>query len=197
MKRLLLIPKGGIGELEVARMLELELKEHGITSVCTDEADVGARAFVCSVADEDICKAASGGDIPTVLIYLSAEVPLPENTLNIERPFEADKLCERLSRFLSKDGEKRELNGSLWIKDSKAYYGNERLSLSKTELAVLSLLLQNKGKVVSNDELSSAFKDTPEGNAPAVYISYLRKKIDLRFGKNMILTVRNKGYMIK
>jgi DNA-binding response OmpR family regulator len=64
------------------------------------------------------------------------------------------------------------------------------------ELAVLEFLVRHAGQVVSKREiLDHVWDDDFEGdpNIIDVYIRYLRKKIDLPFGRQAIETVRGSG----
>lgn len=80
-----------------------------------------------------------------------------------------------------------------------AYYKGEKIELTQREFALLSLLVQRKGESVSRAEiLSAVFEDSGEAtNVVDVYVNYLRRKIDSRFGVRLISTVRGHGYTIR
>ena len=80
-----------------------------------------------------------------------------------------------------------------------AYYKGEKIELTQREFALLTLLVQKKGEPVSRAEiLSSVFEDSGEAtNVVDVYVNYLRRKIDSRFGVRLISTVRGHGYIIR
>ncbi len=79
-------------------------------------------------------------------------------------------------------------------------YKKDAVNLTATEFALLLLLIENKGEVVSREDIADTVwgeehkKDT---NIVDVYIRFLREKLDERFGLKIISTVRGKGYMIK
>ena len=74
----------------------------------------------------------------------------------------------------------------------------ERIELSKKELELLKLLYSKNGEVLDRAEAQrTVFPGESDSNVVDVYISYLRKKIDMRFDTRTIVTVRNKGYAIK
>ncbi len=77
-----------------------------------------------------------------------------------------------------------------------AIYGEMKFPLSEYEYKTLSLLCDNRGRVVSRAELS-ALLGFDSGNMGDVYICHLRKKIDNALGLKLITTVRGKGYMVK
>ena len=71
--------------------------------------------------------------------------------------------------------------------------------MTARELSVLEFLVRNAGQVVSKREiLDHVWDDDFEGDANIVevYIRYLRKKIDLPFGRRAIETVRGSGYRL-
>ena len=85
-------------------------------------------------------------------------------------------------------------------KRSVAKYGKYSVSLTETEMKLLSLLHENRGKTVTNAEITAVVFDgkTVKGsNAAAVYVNYLRKKLDEKIGKRLIFSVRGVGYVLK
>ena len=72
---------------------------------------------------------------------------------------------------------------------------NRRVVLTDGEWSVFLLLLSNKGNAVSRNMLMELF-GASRGNISDVYICHLRKKLELPLGTRLILTVRDKGYML-
>ena len=69
------------------------------------------------------------------------------------------------------------------------------VELSPREFAVLQLLLEQRGKVLSKARLEEslyAWGDEVESNAIEVYVHHLRKKL----GAELIRTIRGVGYVI-
>lgn len=74
------------------------------------------------------------------------------------------------------------------------FQGQEVL-LSSYEFTTLELLLNNKGRVLTRQQIETnlyGWQDGVESNAIEVYIHHLRKKL----GKKLIRTVRGMGYSI-
>ena len=78
--------------------------------------------------------------------------------------------------------------------------GGRRIELSAKEFQLLEYLLHNKGIVLSREKIENHIWNFDyEGgtNVVDVYISYLRKKIDVPGAQKLIRTVRGVGYVIR
>jgi two-component system OmpR family response regulator len=80
--------------------------------------------------------------------------------------------------------------------------GDVPVDLSPREFGLLHFLLRHKGFVVSKLDILQAVwdihHDGAEGgdNVVEVYVGYLRRKIDVPFGRSAIQTVRGSGYRL-
>ena len=73
----------------------------------------------------------------------------------------------------------------------------ERLTLTKTEFALLELFLRNPGRVLSRTQIFESvwgYDFGPESNGLWVYIGYLRRKMG---EPRLIQTVRGIGYVLR
>ena len=78
--------------------------------------------------------------------------------------------------------------------------GGRRIELSAKEFQLLEYLLHNKGIVLRREKIENHIWNFDyEGgtNVVDVYISYLRKKIDVPGAQKLIRTVRGVGYVIR
>ena len=76
----------------------------------------------------------------------------------------------------------------------------ELIELTPKEFAVLEYLMRHAGRVMSRTlitEYAWGYHFDPGTNIVDVVINHLRKKIDARFEKKLITTVRGVGYMIR
>lgn len=74
------------------------------------------------------------------------------------------------------------------------------ISLTSKEYALLEYLMRNAGSVITRTMIAEHVWDInfdTDTNVIDVYINYLRRKIDDGFKKNLIQTVRGRGYIIK
>lgn len=81
-----------------------------------------------------------------------------------------------------------------------ASLGEKQVRFTEREFALLELLAERRGGVVSADEIARTVwkNETAEGsNVPAVYISYLRNKLYSLSEKPFIFSVRGMGYRIR
>ncbi|MFF9510913.1 response regulator transcription factor [Streptomyces sp. NPDC014724] len=77
--------------------------------------------------------------------------------------------------------------------------GNEIITLTAREFAVLECLARRAGQVLSKTEILHTVWDTAyEGgaNLVEVYIRTLRRKIDVPYGRRAIRTIRGAGYLL-
>lgn len=77
--------------------------------------------------------------------------------------------------------------------------GDAEISLTPREFALLEYLLRRAGQVVSKTTLLEHVWDAYDSvdlNAVEVYAGYLRRKIDVPFGRAALQTVRGAGYRL-
>jgi DNA-binding response OmpR family regulator len=78
--------------------------------------------------------------------------------------------------------------------------GGVPVELTKREFDLLQYLLENKGIVLSRENILEkvwGYDFEGETNAVDVYIRFLRSKIDEAFDLKLISTVRGVGYVIR
>ena len=75
-----------------------------------------------------------------------------------------------------------------------------QISLTRTEFALLELLIRNPRKVLSRNNILEevwGYDFPTSGNALEVYIGYLRKKTEQDGESRLIHTVRGVGYVLR
>ena len=78
--------------------------------------------------------------------------------------------------------------------------GNRTISLTRTEFALLQLLMTNPRRVLSRSTILEevwGYDFPPSGNALEVYIGYLRRKTEQEGEPRLIHTVRGVGYVLR
>lgn len=79
-------------------------------------------------------------------------------------------------------------------------YGEEKIALTKNEYRILLCLMENKGKVVSRDQLMEKLwesDDFVDENALTVNVGRLRKKLEAAGLNNFITTKFGVGYIVE
>ncbi|MDF2671766.1 MAG: family transcriptional regulator [Clostridiales bacterium] len=83
---------------------------------------------------------------------------------------------------------------------STIQYRNREYELTKNELKVLTFLYENRGNIVSRDDLMTQLWDSDvfiDDNTLTVNINRLRKKLEEAGLEEVIQTKRGQGYMVK
>ncbi len=124
----------------------------------------------------------------------------------LAKPFEFPELLARI-RALLKRGTRAPVDEVLRVADlevdpmrHRAFRGGQRIDLSAKEFALLALLMQKAGHVLSRTEIVSMVWDInfdSDTNVVEVAIRRLRAKIDDPFEVKLIHTVRGVGYVLE
>ncbi|MET8968575.1 response regulator transcription factor [Streptomyces hydrogenans] len=153
---------------------------------------------------------AEGNDVPVLMLtakngeYDEAEGLDTGADDYLAKPFSYVVLEARLRALVRRGGARLSAvlqAGDLWLDPARRACGRgtDRIALTPKEFAVLHCLLSRPDEVVPAldviDEVWSA-DYTGDPNIVHVYISAVRKKIDIPFGRNTIETVRGAGYRV-
>ena len=126
----------------------------------------------------------------------------------LPKPFELAELLARIRALLRRSmPDEREPDGVLQVADlrvdpeaRRVWRAGEEVDLSKTEFDLLELLVRNAGIVLDHSVIYERiwnYDFGPDSKNLAVYISYLRRKIDSGDGPKLIHTVRGVGYTVR
>ena len=80
------------------------------------------------------------------------------------------------------------------------FRGQRPITLTRTEFALLLLLMKNARRVLSRQQILEevwGYDFPTSGNALEVYIGYLRKKTEADGESRLIHTVRGVGYVMR
>jgi len=126
----------------------------------------------------------------------------------LPKPFALEELLARLRALLRRaqpddDGEPSMLSvGDLRLDSAarRVWAGDNEIDLSKTEFDLLELLVRNAGIVLDQSTIYEriwGYDFGPDSKNLAVYIGYLRRKIDTEGRQQLIHTVRGVGYTVR
>lgn len=149
---------------------------------------------------------AAGNLIPTLIVTACDAVADRVKALNggaddyLIKPFDLDELVARIRALLRRQaGRGRTLltQGELSLDpiSHEVSYRGKKISLSAREYAVLHVLMQESGAVLSRAQIEEqlyGWGEEIESNAVEVYIHNLRRKL----GADVIVNLRGVGYMI-
>ena len=124
----------------------------------------------------------------------------------LPKPFDVEELLAYVRALIRRGTPVEESTalvvGSLKIDESarRAWRGDRELELTKTEFDLLATLARNAGVVLSHSSIYDLvwnYDFGPESKTLAVYMSYLRRKLDLDNEPQMLHTVRGVGYTLR
>jgi two-component system, OmpR family, response regulator len=121
------------------------------------------------------------------------------------KPFSLLELAARLRALARRDDRARPAvlcEGDLKLDPAskRAWRGRSELHLSPKEFSLLELFLRHPGAVLTRSQiLDAAWDFAYDGTSNVVdqYVTYLRKKIDVPFGRHDLETVRGMGYRLR
>lgn len=117
----------------------------------------------------------------------------------ITKPFSTRELIARIKRVANKNSKKNIITVSgvtLDLDKSEVFENGKQLELTALEYKLLSLLMQNVGRVVTRELIFEKIWDVSgnfvNDNTLTVYIKRIRKKLDA----DIIKTVKGMGYQV-
>jgi two-component system response regulator MprA len=165
-----------------------------------------------------VCRVMRAAGDRTPILMLTARVDTPDRVAGLDagaddylvKPFELDELLARLRALLRRaevangndpqDGLLRVADLRLDTAARRVWRDEVEVQLSKTEFDLLELLVRNAGIVLDHATIYDRiwrYDFGPESKNLAVYISYLRRKLDRADACRLIHTVRGVGYTLR
>lgn len=126
----------------------------------------------------------------------------------LPKPFELDELLARLRALLRRTQDHAPADAvqlrlgdvRLDAQARRVHRGEREVELSKTEFQLLELLLRNQGIVLEHSTIYDriwGYDFGPDSKNLAVYMSYLRRKLELDGETKFLHTVRGVGYVAR
>ena len=163
-----------------------------------------------------VCRVLRAGGDRTPVLMLTARVETADRVAGLDagaddylpKPFELDELLARLRALLRRSADpgeqaQRVLRLAGLAVDTGArrvWWRDTEVVLSKTEFDLLELLVRNAGIVLDRGTIHQriwGYEFGPESKNLAVYIGYLRRKLDSAGADELIHTVRGVGYVVR
>ncbi|WP_116206821.1 response regulator transcription factor [Amycolatopsis circi] len=163
-----------------------------------------------------VCRVLRAGGDRTPVLMLTARVETADRVAGLDagaddylpKPFELDELLARLRALLRRSADPGEQAqrvvrlGGLAVDAGarRVWWQDTEVALSKTEFDLLELLVRNAGIVLGRDTIHQriwGYEFGPESKNLAVYIGYLRRKLESAGADELIHTVRGVGYVVR
>ena len=161
----------------------------------------------------EVCRRLRGADRWAPVLLLTARDGVDDRVRGLDagaddyltKPFSFAELAARVRALVRRRSGARPTVlevGDLRLDPARhrAWRGEEEISLSPKELALLEMLMRHAGEVVTRTRILDHVWDFAYdglSNVVDQYIGYLRKKVDRPFGRNDIETVRGAGYRLR
>ena len=151
------------------------------------------------------------------VLMLTARTETPDRVAGLDagaddylpKPFDLDELLARLRALLrrARPEDTAATDGPLQVTDlridptaRRVWRGSREVELSKTEFDLLELLVRNQGIVLEHSTIYDriwGYDFGPDSKNLAVYISYLRRKLEGPGDSKLIHNVRGVGYTVR
>ncbi|HVB27977.1 MAG TPA: response regulator transcription factor [Mycobacteriales bacterium] len=163
----------------------------------------------------EVCRRLRAAGDRTPILVLTARDEVGDRVAGLDagaddylvKPFALDELRARLRALLRRtrvpdDAPERLAYAGLEL-DTDSHEASREgrlLELTRTEFALLELLLRNAGRVLSREVIMDrvwGYEFEPASNSLEVFIGYLRRKTEAAGEPRLIQTVRGIGYQLK
>jgi heavy metal response regulator len=213
-------------ETKIASFIKRGLREEGYSADIAGDGENGY--FLATTQDYDLiildlmlprmdglslCRRLREQKVGVPILILTARGTVKDKVIGLDsgandyltKPFAFEELLARCRALLRKsEGQAptklQVADLTLDLLSHKVSRGDEEITLTPKEYALLEYLMRNEGIVVTRTMISEHVWDVNFDtftNVIDVYISYLRRKIDAGHKKPLIHTLRGQGYVLK
>jgi two-component system, OmpR family, response regulator MprA len=188
--------------------------EEGLARLAGLSADVVVLDVRMPVLDGvTVCRRLRESGDRTPILMLTARDAVSDRVVGLDagaddyltKPFALEELLARVRALLRRSYPEHE--GRLRVSDlelnprtREVRRGDRDLELTRTEFAMLELLMRNAGVVLTRDTIRErvwGFDDSYGSNTLDVYVGYLRRKTEAGGEARMIHTVRGVGFVLR
>ena len=171
-----------------------------------------------SVDGLTVCRVLRSEGDRTPILMLTARTETSDRVAGLDagaddylpKPFDPAELLARVRALLRRSGATADQSSGQPVLQAadlrldpaarRCWRGDQELELSKTEFDLLELLLFNQGIVLDRSRIYEeiwGYDFGPDSKNLAVYISYIRRKVDDGRDVKLIHTVRGVGYTLR
>ncbi len=203
--------------LEGYRVITASDGAQALDTIATDEPDVIVLDLMMPNVDGlTVCRVLRAERNRLPVLMLTARTETPDRVAGLDagaddylaKPFDLDELLARLRALLRRarpdddEGHEPVQIADLRLDPTarRVWRGDREVELSKTEFDLLELLVRNQGIVLEHSTIYDriwGYDFGPDSKNLAVYISYLRRKLEGDGDSKIIHTVRGVGYTVR
>jgi two-component system OmpR family response regulator len=213
-------------EVGMARLLKRALEEEGhAVDIARDGPDglwmATENSYAAIVLDVmlpgldgfELCRRLRADGVWVPVLMLTARDEIGDRVRGLDagaddylvKPFSLLELAARLRALTRRDNSRRPVvltEGDLKLDPAtkRAWRAGAELNLSPKEFSLLEFFLRHAGTVLTRSQIIDAVWDFAyDGRSNVVdqYVKYLRRKVDIPFGRDDIQTVRGMGYRLR
>lgn len=207
--------------LERALMFEgyvVDTASDGVKALDQLDESISAMVLDVSMPNMDgleVCRRvrASGADLP--ILVLTARHTTSDRVAGLDagaddylvKPFALEELLARVRALLRRVDKRSTESDELAFGDMRldrgtrmVHRGDRRIDLTRTEFALLELLMERPGQVLTRDQIYEhvwGYDSSTSSNSLEVYIGYLRRKTEEGGEPRLVHTVRGIGYVVR
>jgi two-component system response regulator MprA len=161
----------------------------------------------------EVCRRLRRADVETPVLMLTVNDRVEDVVSGLDagaddyltKPFDIRELRARLRALVRRGGnDPHELLGLADLRMDLATRvvrrGARPITLSRTEFALLRLLLQHQRRVLTRHQILEevwGYDPGPRSNSLEVYVGYLRRKLEADGEPRLLHTVRGVGYVLR
>lgn len=160
----------------------------------------------------EACQALRGKGDATPVLVLTARDSVDDRVTGLDagaddyliKPFALRELLARVRALLRRTQPEREVIGysdlTLDLTNHSVTRDGSPVSLTRTEFALLELLVRNSERVLGYDLIMDrvwGYGEAPTSNGLTVFVGHLRRKLEARGRARLIHNVRGVGYVLR
>jgi two-component system response regulator MprA len=160
-----------------------------------------------------VCRRLRADGLTLPILILTARTETSDRVVGLDagaddylpKPYNLEELLARMRALLRRavgvSGESLAVGDlELDLAGRRATRAGRQIDLTKTEFDLLELLVRNRGIVLDRETIHDriwGYDFGPESKNLAVYVGYLRRKLELDHEPKLLHTVRGVGYVVR